>query len=239
MSPVDPVDPVDEAPNDPVADRLLADRLLAASEELSEQVIGEMYRDPFWLERFGDARAAKHGRQDGNHHVAYLAEALRAGDGQVMERYACWLQQVLTTRGMCTRHLAENFERLGRAIAARGWPHHPRAVALLAAAVDALRYEGGPARAVQDRAGAIAGDDDELATFASYLADALALARPLLFAAHAAWYAGFAERQGRPAATVLGLLARLRAGALRELPEHRAALERVLDAADEALRDRT
>jgi len=229
---------VSAGPIDPVADRLLADRLLAASEELTEEVIGEMYRDPFWFERFGEPRASRHGRQDGNHHVAYLAEALRAGDGQVMERYARWLQQVLTTRGMCSRHLAENFERLGRAIAARGWPHHPRAVELLAAAVDALRYEGGPARAVQDRAGAIAGDDAELATFASYLADALALGRPPLFAAHAAWYAGFAERQGRPAGTVPGLLARLRDGALRELPEHRAAIEHVLHAADEAVRDR-
>jgi hypothetical protein len=226
------------APHDPAADRLLADRLLAASEELTEQVIGDMYRDPFWFDRFGAPRADRHGRQDGNHHVAYLAEALRAVDPLVMERYARWLQQVLTTRGMCSRHLAENFERLGRAIAERGWPHHARAVELLEAAVDALRYEGGPARAVQDRVGAIAGDDDELATFASYLSDALALGRPPLFAAHAAWYAGFAERRDRPAATVEGLLARLREGALRELPEHRATIEHVLHAAHEAVRDR-
>jgi hypothetical protein len=208
----------------------LADRLLAAADELTDQVLAEMYSDPFWYARFGQPRASRHGRQDGQHHIAHLVEALRAGDAVVIERYARWLQQVLTTRGMCTRHLAENFDRLGRAIADRGWPDGARAVELLAAATAALRYGDGPARALQDRADAIAGGDAELATLASYLADAVALATPAVFGAHVAWYAGFLEQQGEARGAVAALLGRLRAGIERELPEHRDAIAPTLEA---------
>jgi hypothetical protein len=220
-----------------LAERLLADRLLAVAGELTDRVLAEMYRDPFWHARFGEPRAGKHGRQDGHHHLAYLAEALRAGDAGVMERYARWLQQVLTTRGMCTQHLAENFDRLGRAIAERGVPDGERAVALLAAATAALRYDGGPARALQDRADAIAGGDAALATLASYLADAVALARPSLFAGHAAWYAAWLEQRGESRDAARALIDRLRDAALREVPEHAGAIAPVLDAAADAVRE--
>lgn len=220
-----------------MADRLLADRLLAVADEITDQVLEEMYRDPFWHARFGAPRATKHGRQDGHHHLAYLAEALRAGDAGVMERYARWLQQVLTTRGMCTQHLAENFDRLGRAIVERSVPDHSRAVAILAAATAALRYEGGPARALQDRTDAIAGGDAALATLVSYLADAVALARPVLFADHVTWYAGFVAQQGGSRDAVRAQIDRLRDAALRELPEHRDVLLRPLTAAADAVRE--
>jgi len=217
-------------------DRLLADRLLAIAEELTTSVLAEMYRDPFWYARFGAPRAARHGRQDGHFHLSYVAEALRAGDAGVMERYARWLQQVLTTRGMCTRHLAENFDRLGQAVAARGVPDAARAVELLAAATAALRYDGGPARALQDRADAIAGGDAELLTLISYLADAVALARPALFADHAGWYAGFVEQRGGTRAAAGALIDRLRDAVHRELPEHRETVAPALDAAADAVR---
>jgi hypothetical protein len=228
---------VNAALEERMADRLLADRLMAVADELTSQVLEEMYRDPFWHARFGQPRATKHGRQDGHHHLAYLAEALRAGDAGVMERYARWLQQVLTTRGMCTQHLAENFDRLDRAIAERGVPDAGRAGALLAAATAALRYEDGPARALQDRADAIAGGDAALATLVSYLADAIALARPTLFAGHLTWYEGFVEQQGGSRDAVRAQIDRLRDAALRELPEHRDVIARALTAAADAVRD--
>lgn len=220
-----------------LADRLLADRLLAIADELTNRVLEEMYRDPFWHARFGELRSTKHGRQDGHHHLAYLAESLRAGDVGVMERYARWLQQVLNTRGMCTQHLAENFDRLGRAIADRGVPDAERAVELLAAATAALRYDGGPARALQDRADAIAGGDAALATLVSYLADAISLTRPVLFSGHVTWYAGFVEQQGGSRDAVCALLDRLRDAALRELPEHRDVIARAITTAADAVRD--
>jgi hypothetical protein len=214
----------------------LVDRLRAAAAELTEQVLAAMYRDPFWYARFGEPRADRHGRQDGQFHIQYLVEALCAGDAGVFERYGRWLQQVLTTRGMCTRHLAENFDRLARAIAERGWPDAGPAVEILAAGTAALRYDAGPARALQDHLGAIADGDDELATLASYLADAVALDRAPVLADHVAWRARFAAQQGQPPAAIAALLERLREGALRELPEHAGAIAPALDAAAAALR---
>jgi hypothetical protein len=209
----------------------LVDRLLAAARELTGEVLAEMYRDRFWYARFGELRASRHGQEDGDHHVEYLVEALRAEDAGVIERYARWLQQVLTTRGMCTRHLADHFERLGVAIAARGWPDGDRAVKLLAAAVAALRYQRGPARAVQDRADAIAGDDAELATLVSYLADAAALGRPMVFTDHAVWYADFIAREGGSRSRVTALLQRLRETVESQLPECHGSLAPILDEA--------
>jgi hypothetical protein len=237
-----------------LAHRLLADRLEAIAAELSEQTIADMYKDPFWHARFGAPRADKHGRQDGHFHVSYLAEALRAGDAGVMERYARWLQQVLTTRGMCSRHLAEHFDRLGQAITARGLPDAVRAIEVLAAASAALRYDAAAPRAIQDRAAAIAGGagggpggagggiDEQLAVLVSYLADAVALARPALFAAHVGWLAGFLAERGASggdgAGAVAALLERLREGVLHEVPEHREVIEPALDLAATALRER-
>jgi hypothetical protein len=217
----------------------LVERLLAAAGELTDEVLAEMYRDRFWYARFGEIRASRHGREDGNHHVAYLVEALRADDAGVLERYARWLQQVLTTRGMCTRHLAENFERLGVAIAARGWPDGERAVRLLADAIASLRYADGPARAVQERADAIAGDDAELATLVSYLADATALKRPTVFTDHAVWYAGFIEREGGSRARVVVLLQRLREAVETQLPECHGSLTPILDEAAVAIANKS
>jgi hypothetical protein len=43
--------------------------------ELSRRAIEEMYRDPFWEDRFG-ARGRKFAAEDGEHHVVYLVQAL-------------------------------------------------------------------------------------------------------------------------------------------------------------------
>lgn len=159
--------------------------LIAAIEEqgaaLTARVLDEMYRDPFWHARFGE-RADKHGRQDGTFHLQYLAQALASDDPNVMHNYARWLQQVLTTRGMCTRHLAENFDRLAAAIR-DAVPHSEPAVALLRAATEALRYDHADARRVQDLRGETAEERELIA----YAADAIALGMPSVFTAHVAW----------------------------------------------------
>lgn len=164
----------------------LATRLEAAAGELTERVLRETYVDPFWRDRFG-ARADTHGRKDGHFHIQYLAEALRSDDPGVLERYARWLQPLLTARGMCSAHLAENFDRLAAAIAER--PDTAPAVAMLGAATRALRYPGGPARAVQELEVAPA-----LATYASYLADALAMGSAAQLIGYAVWHAGYEAR---------------------------------------------
>lgn len=214
-------------------------RLEAAAEALTERVLIEMYANPFWLERFGER--ARHGRTDGRYHVQYLVEALRADSANVIEQYARWLQQVLTTRGMCTRHLDDNFARLGVAIADTLVDAQP-AVALLDAARAALRYPSGPPRELQDRAEAVAGAAaaalyaahpdwlarwgeagrarcvDDLVYHLHYAADALALGTPTLFTSHVRWIGGFLERRGIPRAHLDESLAALRMEVARALP---------------------
>lgn len=199
----------------------LVQRLEDRGPELSARVIAEMYQDPFWSERFG-ARGRKHANQDGNYHISYLIQALTARDVAVLAAYARWLQSVLTTRGMCTRHLADNFERLERAIADE--IEDPQvAVNYLREARAALRYHDGPARELQDLAESVAGAAvdalyqrhpdwlsrwgeagksvcrDDIHYHLSYLSDAIALARPELFSAYAAWIRDFQRRRDLPA----------------------------------------
>lgn len=116
---------------------------------LSERVYTEMIEDPFWLERYGE-RAAVHMRQDSVFHLQYLREAIDTAHPEVMENYARWLQTLLTARGMCTLHIAENFDRLRKAIAAQQWGVDLQLVGtLLEAATTALRYPPGPASNLQ------------------------------------------------------------------------------------------
>ncbi len=202
------------------------DALIASLDEaahrLTTRVLAEMYTNPFWTERFGD-RATTHGRNDGLYHVSYVIQALVADDAEVLERYARWLQQVLTSRGMCTRHLAENFDRLAAAIDDEPWPERSAAVAMLARATAALRYQGSEAAALQANANAIAtmavdalceadptwlarwgGEDgrarciDEVDYHVQYLADAIALGTSTVFVQHMRWLAGFLEKRSIP-----------------------------------------
>lgn len=199
----------------------LIERLEARGPQISARVIAEMYQNPFWSERFGD-RGRKHADQDGNYHLSYLLQALVARDVAVLTSYARWLQSVLTTRGMCTRHLADNFERLERAIADE--IEDPQiAINYLREARAALRYHAGPARELQDLAESVAdaavealyqrhpdwlsrwGEAgksvcrDDIHYHLSYLSDAIALGRPELFSAYTAWIGDFLRRRDIPA----------------------------------------
>lgn len=150
---------------------------------LAARVTDEMFEDPFWTERF-PKRGRKFSEEDVGYHVEHLVEALLAGDPLVFARYARWLQSVLTTRGMCTRHLAESIERLGRA--ASGLPGGDALGPYVDAAGEALRYETGPAAELQDVvAGGTYGPH-----LVSFLADAAWLGRPEVFADYAGWLAG-------------------------------------------------
>jgi hypothetical protein len=95
--------------------------------------------------------------------------------------YVQWLRTVLSTRGMCTRHLAENFTLL--------------AAAMPSAAAQATDYLE-QARAALTYAAARTGWVDVLQYHLSYLADALALERDELFVEYVEWTAAFDERRG-------------------------------------------
>jgi hypothetical protein len=159
--------------------------------ELARQTIDEMYRDPFWMKRFGP-RGRQFADEDALHHVSYLVQALVNENPSILADYARWLQVVLTSRGMCSEHLRENFERLSRAVRALGLPRAEVAAEYLRAAEEALRYPDGPARTVQELAPGVAAAVPEEARrqaelLVSFLADAVRLGEPQIFAKHVVW----------------------------------------------------
>jgi hypothetical protein len=210
----------------------LADTIEVCARALADRTLTAMYRNPFWDDRFGE-RGRRFAEEDNLHHVSYLVQALRAGSAALLTGYARWLQQVLTTRGMCSRQLAENFGRLAASIQDEGIEDAGPALTLLDAASAALTYDGGASRAVQLAAGPVAaraaatmlvrqptwrrllGDggrarcDDDVLTLLSYMADSLANGRPELFADHVRWAADFYARQGLPQGYVREALASL------------------------------
>jgi hypothetical protein len=171
----------------------LADELEARADALAQRAVEAMYRDPFWDARFG-SRGRAFALEDNRHHVSYLVQALRAGSPELLVNYGRWLQSVLTTRGMCSRHLDDNFLILSETIEAEGIAEAARARDYLDEARRGLRYTAGAARelqvateAIANRAAARGGRAEELLHYLSYLADALALGRDDLFAAHIRW----------------------------------------------------
>lgn len=164
----------------------LTERLVEAGPRLAERVLAEMYADPFWAARFGD-RGRRHARADGDFHTKYLAEALESNSVIVFENYARWLRELLVARGMCSRHLAENFTRLADAIAAEPWDDRGRAIEILHAGAAALRHTAGPAGELE--AMRATATDPATDTLLSYLADALAFEQPSWFGAYTAFAA--------------------------------------------------
>jgi hypothetical protein len=54
----------------------LIEALKARGGELADRSIEEMYRDPFWLLRYGEG-GRKYALEDGRRHLSYLIEAPR------------------------------------------------------------------------------------------------------------------------------------------------------------------
>jgi hypothetical protein len=77
-----------------------------------DQVTEGIYRDyPILLEKYGE-QGRKKCREDNEHHVKHLQTAVTMGDKQFFIDYAHWLNGILTSRGMKTDHLVDNFIRL-------------------------------------------------------------------------------------------------------------------------------
>jgi hypothetical protein len=163
---------------------------------LGERARRRLYEDPFWVLRYGE-RGVRLSREDGDFHLKYLCQALKEGDAGLLARYGVWLRTLLVSRGMCSRHLADNFTYLGDELRSElPAPEAELASSYLDAAVRALEYSDGPARALSARAAQVLGRVErelvpaspavsrEVASATSYLADALAAGRPDLFTAY-------------------------------------------------------
>jgi len=185
----------------------LAKSIEARTAQLAQESVAPFHRDPFWYARYGEARTRRFGDEDAVFHVRYLVQALAQGAPSVMEGYARWLRTLLFSHGMCTRHLAQHFAWLQAALVRAGLST-PEVLTVLASAQEALLYREGAAGQLAAQAEALARRaasalgrssaprdaaalQDELQLQLSYLADALAHARPELFVAHARFYAGF------------------------------------------------
>jgi hypothetical protein len=195
----------------------------ANASRINDRVVAEMYENPFWQDRFG-ARGRRFSQEDGSEHLQHLTLALESRSAPMLVSYGQWLQRVLTTRGMCSRHLAENFERLAAAIRDARWEGGTLAIEYLDRARQGLRHGSEPARSIEAAGPAMAraavdsgaarrlprGQEDVL-DLVSYAADALWNERPDLFAAHLGWYRSFLERSevdARALPAVLEVLAR-------------------------------
>lgn len=168
------------------------------ADALTARALAAMYRNPFWDARFGE-RGRRYAEEDGRHHLGYLHEALLAGGPESLVRYARWLQTVLVTRGMCSRHLADHFARLRDAVRAElGTERTAAALAYLDEAEAALLYDVPTARAVQQSIDDERGVDDPLSVryLVSYLGDAVARARPDLFGDYVRWCRAHAGSDG-------------------------------------------
>lgn len=232
--------------------------LTEAAPRLTERVIAEMYANAFWQERFGD-RGRRHAGQDGGSHVQYVVEALVAANARVFTEYASWLRGVLVPRGMCSRHLGENFDRLASAIGQEAWPDRDRAIAILRAGTQALVHTSGDAGAIDAMRGSLARDTvaslytqhpewlarsgdaerarcvDDLDYQLSYLADALAFSERERFVAHIVFVAGFLERRAVPIADLRESLVVLSNVIRSRLPTMTETPFQLLDAAHAAL----
>ena len=205
----------------------VARQVESRAERLALLSLEGMFDDPFWRVRYGEERARRFGSEDALFHVRYLVQALDLHDPGVMDRYARWLQGLLVPRGMSSRHIASHFQGLRAALRREGLDleRTPQVGAALDAALAALLYPSGPARALQLAAPELArkalarlpqgGDEatlerltEEVLLHLSYLADALGTGRPSLFADHVRWYTGFWSQRRLPG-TFAGLLAAL------------------------------
>lgn len=80
--------------------------------EIIEEVTEGIYKDyPVLLEKYGELGRQKC-REDNEHHIKHLQTAVSMVDEKFFIDYAHWLNGILTSRGMKTEHLVDNFERL-------------------------------------------------------------------------------------------------------------------------------
>ncbi|MCA0989498.1 hypothetical protein [Guptibacillus algicola] len=80
------------------------------------RVVEGIYQDmPELLEKFGERGRTKC-REDNYHHIKHLDSACKLESDEFFIDYALWLNNLLTTRGMQTKHVVDNFERLEKEI---------------------------------------------------------------------------------------------------------------------------
>ncbi|MCM3573997.1 MULTISPECIES: hypothetical protein [Mesobacillus] len=107
-----------------------------------EEVTDGIYRDnPILLGKFGESGRQKC-KEDNGHHIKYLQTAANMDEEKYFIDYAQWLNGILTSRGMKTEHLIDNFKRLIIAFEKSSDDKHSRVfINMLESAIDSLSGE--------------------------------------------------------------------------------------------------
>ncbi|MCM3784974.1 hypothetical protein M3231_18550 [Neobacillus mesonae] len=85
-------------------------------ERLIEEVTARIYYNaPELIDRYGEVGRQKC-REDNLHHMKHLHTAYMLKNPKVFVDYAVWLNGILLTHGMDTRHLIENFRYISESL---------------------------------------------------------------------------------------------------------------------------
>lgn len=110
----------------------------AVISSIIEEVTEGIYNDfPFLLEKYGE-RGRQKCREDNGHHIKYLQTAADMNEKKYFIDYAHWLNGILTSRGMKTEHLVDNFMRLKTAFEKTNEKHKGVYIHLLESAINSL-----------------------------------------------------------------------------------------------------
>jgi hypothetical protein len=233
------VDPDVAAPAAPL--EAAAATIRREREALAEQIIAEMYRNPFWEARYGASGRAR-SLEDARFNLGQLASVLDLRIPDELVFYYRWLRDVLVVRGMCTQHIVEIVETMRAAVE----PHAPEGAratlnAWLRAVEGRLGYDQPVAAALGAAREAILGDAvarldaasgrasgpreaRDLGYHLSYLTDAFGMEQPALFPTYTGWVTGFLAARNVSAAGLRAVLEALGAAAAAAVPQHAEAV---------------
>ncbi len=163
----------------------------------------ENYTGPFWEGRYGKSGRA-HAEQDVNYHLDNLVTAIRMGLISSPVYYYRYLQSVLVSRGMCTRHILQTLDSMQRLLQDLLPAYWPEIKPFLDAGNAGLSYsdpacqalaghETSIAQATTDRwselDGIMAIGGPDALFLLSYLNDAVGKQRPEIFKNYVKWLA--------------------------------------------------
>ncbi|MBH0230997.1 hypothetical protein [Halobacillus yeomjeoni] len=90
-------------------------------EYLVSKVTDEIYQAyPFLWEKFGE-NGIERTKEDNYHHLDHLAAACEMKSEMLFIDYTNWLNNVLTSRGVDSHLIVDNFERLLRLLGEKSW----------------------------------------------------------------------------------------------------------------------
>jgi hypothetical protein len=80
--------------------------------EILDGLVEKIYENyPELLEKYGEAGKVKC-REDVQHHFRNLDVAFQLNHSKIFIDYSIWLNNVLTSRGMKTEHIIDNFQKM-------------------------------------------------------------------------------------------------------------------------------